>query len=472
MQINLLRIKNFLSIGDVEIRPGKITQIVGDNNQGKTSILKALNFAVQGSKDPSLVKLGEDATEVLLELSDNTTIRRRLNSDGRQSVDVKRDGMKATSPQATLDALFDQSSFNPLELLDPKARTAAILKSIDIPMTAEILSAEIGVPADQLPPLDYTEHGLKVIEAAHRYFFQRRAEANKTAKEKRTKFETYSKDLPKPDQTPPLNRAEIQVEKNERAEMIRHERQRITDIDNMHERAKRAQEKVTKYVGEASKIDEQIHKLEADLMAAKARRQEADKFIESARADVQTDFPAKEPHEKNIAAMEREVQEYELMTKEWEKIEAVSTQAKMVADCEAEAGEAEKFADGLNTTVEALHGPVKKRIMERAEMPIAGLEYKDGAFMVNGMAVDNLSSSATIRLAVAVARKLAKKTKVICIDGAEQLDEHTWQAFVDEIKGDDFTYFVTKVGEPFIGIDPAIPGADKTVTMKQGQVMQ
>jgi DNA repair ATPase RecN len=466
MQINLLKIRNFLSLGDVEIRPGKVTQIVGDNNQGKTSILKAISFAVDGSNDPSLVKLGEDSTEVLLELSDNTIIRRRLNSQGRQSVDVQRDGMKATSPQALLGALFDQSSFNPLDLLSAKERTEAILKSIDIPMTPALLAAEIGIPEADLPPLNYQEHGLKVLDAAHRYFYQRRAEANKTAAEKKQRWETYHKDLPTAKPAPPLTRAEIQVEKNERNEMIRHEEQKLRDIDRMHEAAAAGQDKVKKYVAAAAKIDEEVHELESKLMAAKARRSEADKFIESARQDVQTDFPPKEPIQKNITAMKQEVQEYDLMVKEWDAVDAIAGQVKMVEDCVTEFHRATKAAEKLTAIVDLLHGPVKAKIMENAEMPVKGLEFKDGTFTVKGVAVDNLSTSATLKLAIAVARKLAKKTKIICIDGAEQLDGHTWQEFMAEIKDDGFSYFVTKVGGAHVDPNGTV------VPMKSGQVMQ
>ncbi len=71
-------------------------------------------------------------------------------------------------------------------------------------------------------------------------------------------------------------------------------------------------------------------------------------------------------------------------------------------------------------------------------------------------------------LAVSVARKLAKATKIICIDGAEALDPETWQALRTEIDADGFTYFVTKVGEAFTfgKLD------DRRIKMDHGQVLQ
>ncbi len=54
-----------------------------------------------------------------------------------------------------------------------------------------------------------------------------------------------------------------------------------------------------------------------------------------------------------------------------------------------------------------------------------------------------------MKLACSLARVLAKKTKVICLDGAEALDEATYAQLHAEIENDGFTYFVSKVGEAF-----------------------
>jgi energy-coupling factor transporter ATP-binding protein EcfA2 len=270
MEVVKLQIKNFLSISDMLVKPGQINQIVGANNQGKTTVIKAIEFAVKGSSDGSLVKFGEESAEVIVELADQTTIRRKLSSEGKQTVDVKKDGFKAPSPQAYLDALFEHSAFNPLDLLDPKRRNDAILASIEIKLDETRLRAELGVSDLPMPPLDYTVHGLKVIDQAHKYFYQRRAEAN-----------------------------------------------------------------------------------------------------------------------------------------------------------------------------------------------------KDGGFTVDGTPVDNLSSSKVLRLAVGVARKLAKKTKLICIDGAEALDNQNFAALHQEIENDGFTYFITKVGSPFAG-----GPNDTVIPMENGNYVQ
>jgi len=499
-----LKIKNFLSLVDVEIKPGKITQIVGDNGQGKTSILKALDFAVQGSNDPSLVRLGEDSAEVLVELSDNTLIRRRLNSQGRQSVDVTRDGMKATSPQALLGALFDQSSFNPLELLDAKKRHDAIMKSIEIKLTAAELAGMIGVEEKDLPPLDYEQHGLKVLEQCHKYFYGRRAEANRDAEEKKKRWQTYAADFKGAD-TPRFTRADINAARENAKNIIATCQAAIDRIKAAHERNSKAMEKVERYEGERARISDAVKvlekkrdaidsetekeemeikrefdrkvqalwkasnekkaMLEREISAETARLESSAKFIKEARSEVIEAMEDDTPHANDMAQARLELANLEADERMIEAFEATQRNREMIAGMEREFQTAEAFAEALDKRVTALAGRVKKDVMASAEMPIKGLEYTDGQFLVDGVSVDNLSTAAAMKLSVAVARKLAKKAKVICIDGAEALDAKTWQAFKKEIKDDGFTYFITKVGTPHVDDGVVLP-------MENGQVVQ
>lgn len=461
MRITSLKIKNFLSLADVEIKPGKITQIAGGNNQGKTSILKALEFAVLGSNDPSLVKLGEDQAEVLVELSDTTSIRRRLNSEGRQSVEVKREGMKAQAPQAFLGALFDQSSFNPLDLLDPKGRTETILKCLDIKLTPEKLAEELHMTIDELPLVDWEQHGLKVIDAVHRYMYQRRAEANKVLAEKTKRYQTYRDDLPEAPKPPDLSREELMAKREECQKNITSAESSISHIKGQLAKEDEKRERVRR-------CEEEIQQIEKTIAAAQARKEVAEKFLAQAKSELCDAFESDEHYRKEVEINRQEIQKIELALKDWQSFEALESQRKMVHDMEKEVKEAQKLSVELDRRVTELHSPIPQRIMSSAEMPVKGLDYVDGDFYVDGVRVDNLSTSAAMKLAIALARKLAKKTRIICIDGAEQLDEENYDAFCQEIKDDGFTYFITKVGAPFNSISSL---EDQKLIMKEGSVI-
>lgn len=461
MQIVSLKIKNFLSIGDVEIKPGSVNQIVGKNNQGKTTILKALQFLAKGASDKSVVKFGEDSAEVMVELDDQTTIRRRMSAEGRQFVKVSKGDFEMKSPQAFLDSIFDFSAFNPLELLDPKKRTEAILNSIEIKVDEARLQAELNGPLVKIPmpPLDYTQHGLKVVDQAHKYFYQRRAEANKDVAEKKARWETYSADMPK-EEVAGQTREQIQAELDAANKKRSASAERLNDMKREEEKNTHNQIRVAKYQEALGKIDQEIAALEA-------RRAEGLKFLQDAKAEVMEALQDPGPEREKYNALGIEAEKIKAKFEELKKIEAQSKQREMVGNMKKELDEAEAKAEELTKKVEALAGPVKKKLMEGVEMPVDGLEYKDGEFLVDGTPVDNLSSSRALKLALGVARKLSKKSKVICVDGAELLDAEAFSAFQAEAKDDGFTYFVTKVGDSF----PVAEGS-KSFEMNAGQVVQ
>lgn len=445
-QIVSLKIKNFLSISDVEIKPGQINQVIGANNAGKTTVLKAIEFVAKGSSDATLVRNGSDGAEVILELSDETVIRRRLSSDGRQSVDIKRDGFKAPSPQSFLDALFDQSSFNPLELLTPEGRTEAILKSIEIKLTPELLAAETGMKIGELPPLDYSVHGLKVLDQGRRYFYQRRAEANRVAAEKKSRVDIYAKDLPPVEPAAPHTRKEIEDAVEARLSEVRTAEEKLKGILGTHESAKQAEARVEKYHSAVMAIEHEIIQAREKMTALEARKAEGLKFVTEAQKEVPAALEDDRPAREHIANLKAKAEETRGLLKDLDRREAVSKQFSMVDQMRKEHLEAEGFATSLDKVVAIFSEVLPNKVMLSAEMPVSGLEYREGAFYVNGSAVDNLSSSAALKLAIAVARKLSRKHKLVCIDGAEALDTDAYKALIEEVAGDGFTYFITSVG--------------------------
>jgi len=190
------------------------------------------------------------------------------------------------------------------------------------------------------------------------------------------------------------------------------------------------------------------------------------KILEATIAEVPAadSIPSRDSIIAEVKALEETREGALLQLKEWEVVESQAKARDMVGSMEREYEAAQKFANSLSTTVDALAGPIKASVMKRAEMPLPGLEYREGAFYVGGVSVDNLSSSLSLKLAVNVARKLAKKTKLICIDGAEQLDEESYKALHQEISGDGFVYWVSKVGAPF-----QAGAGDRIIAMEGGK---
>lgn len=456
MNVVSLKIKNFLCISDVEIKPGQVNHIVGKNNQGKSSILKALKFAISGSADGNLVKHGEDAAEVIVELSDSTQIRRRINSKGRQSVDVKREGFKAQAPQALLEELFGSSAFNPLELLDPKKRTSAILNSIDLKVTPPQLARELGIDEAELPFLNFEQHGLAVLDEAHKYYYQRRTEANKDMAEKKRRFETYREDMPAAPSVPFLTKDEVYAAISSAEEKLVEIDKSISEIDRLLENKNQALKKINQLSARVTEIDAKIRELNT------LRKETVDRLKEIEKA-CPNEIPDKSELLVRQGDIKADIEQHRSILKDIAAIENYEKQKNHVEVLKADYEKAKEFSAALSQKVDALAGEAKRKLMASAEMPVPGLEFRNGEFYVDGIAVDNLSSSRALKLAIGVARKLSKKTKVICIDGAELLDEENYAVLRSEIDGDGYTYFFTRVGAPFDG-----SAGDQVIEMKEG----
>lgn len=424
---------------------------------------------MKGSSDSTLVRNGEESAEVIVELADETVIRRRLSSQGKQSVTVTKGEFLTRSPQEMLNGLFSASSFNPIALLDPKARHDAIMSSIDLKITADQLGKMLGVLPETLPPLNYDKHGLTVLDEAYKFFYQRRAEANRDAEEKANRFRAFESDLKAtPEVTLPMTREQVQAEGDRLNEsLVATERELAMakgyqdQITSARERYEHLGRKAASDIEQIARLKKEIVKLEESVAEHKAQGQQIVIDAEALKAKlVGTENLLKVRDE-----IKEKIGELRVTSSSFDLYESRKRLAEKVEAMKSEASKAKDMADSLSAKVQMISKDVKAKVMSDVEMPIAGLEYSNGEFLVNGIRVDHLSSSQAMVMAVKIARKLAKKTKVICVDGAEMLDAESFKALHDEIKDDGYTYFVSKVGDAF-------ETNDNVITMQHGQVLQ
>lgn len=482
---NLLRvrIKNFMGISNVEIKPNQINQVVGENNQGKTTILKAIEFIFAGSTEGTLVKHGEDQAECFAELPDNTTIRRVLKTDGTQKVVVKdKNDLPIKSPQGFLDALIDHTGFNPLEVLEPSKRTEAILKAIDLRVTPDIIANRIEAKVEELPPFNYNQHGLKVIDEAYNYYDKRRTEANRDALTKHNKWKSYEADF-KPVLPPETSRESIKEGRTEIDARIVAAKVSIGQIETVEKANALINEKLAKYTSEFEtfkvnkdnkvlQLSQEIVSLEKKIEALKTELKHTEEMFVQKSADGKKYYEETQKGLQEVpdkSAYEAELQSCETFTavldgaeKEWSAYDSLQQQAKMIQDLESEWKESENRAQTIEAQAKLLQHKFKKELMATVEMPLAGLEYADGIFLVNQTPIDQLSSSLAMELGINIAKKLHKKLKIILVDGVERLDEKRQSDFYSKIKNDGYTYIFACVGDG----DPNFP----QIRMKEGMV--
>lgn len=457
-----LKIKNFMSITDVEIKPAQVNVIVGANEQGKTTILKAIESAAKNQGDGNLVRRGEEQAEIIIELKNEYVVDRKIKADGSNSVKLTRgfgeDLEKLSSPQGLIDRLFDNVNFNPIDLLDPKKRNESIMGAITLSVTAERLAEELGIDVEDLPPLDYDKHGLQVLDQAHKYFYQRRAEASKDAADKKKKYDVNNaemKSFSEPSETKDQLAAwKLQIDQDQTA--LTQEREKLkaqnTQIENENSKIDGQEKTLADYDKQISDAQTKIDDLQKKIAE---HQSDIDKINQSKAGYLAAvgkierkgliDFSAIDERQDLIDKLKSK---YDVKVAEHATYESNLKQVKMIDSMRGEYEAALEFANNLSAKVELLKSELKKKMLAEIDMPIEGLEFIDGAFYLNGNTIDLLSSSAALKLAIAIARKLAKRTKLICIDGAEMIDDENFLALSTEIKDDGFTYFITRVGDP------------------------
>lgn len=142
-RISAVAIRDYKRIHEVQISPhadSVLLLIGGENAQGKTSVLDALEAAL-GGKDAVLedpVRHGAEGAEIRVSLAPDAsgptlTVRRRVSPDGSSTLEVRDDLGAVKSPQTVLDKLIGARFLDPLKWLrlDAGEQRKRLLELVD-----------------------------------------------------------------------------------------------------------------------------------------------------------------------------------------------------------------------------------------------------------------------------------------------------------------------------------------------------
>jgi DNA repair exonuclease SbcCD ATPase subunit len=161
MKIIALEAENIKNLKVVHIEPdGSVVVIGGENEQGKTSVLDSIMYALSGANAiPSKpIRDGQQKARVTLDLGVIEVIRTFTDKGTRLTVKNK-DGATFASPQAMLDKLVGELTFDPLEF-----------SKMDAKQQAEVLKKLVGLDFDKM-------------NAKYKGLFDERATVNRKGKE-------------------------------------------------------------------------------------------------------------------------------------------------------------------------------------------------------------------------------------------------------------------------------------------------
>lgn len=419
VKIASLELENVKRIRACTIQPTEngLTVIGGRNNQGKTSVLDAISWALGGDRyRPS--QAGRDGS----------VIPPRLKIKLSNGIEVERSGKNSD-----------------LKVTDPEGRRAGqqLLNSfieqlaLDLPQFMEASSKE---KADTLLKIIGVGERLYELERQEAELYSRRRAIGQIADQKMK----FAREMP--------DHQNVPKEPISASELIRQQQDILTR--NGENRRKRQQ---------LSELEREAEKISAELKALLARQEKVMHDLEIARTN----------------AMDLEDQSTEELERNIENIESINRMVRANLDkekAEADAKEYRRQYEALSAEIQSLRDS-RTALLSGAALPLPGLSVEGGELTYQGKKWDNLSGSDQLKVSAAIVRAVKPQCGFVLLDKLEQMDLNTLQEFGAWMEEEGLQGIATRVstgGECSIIIEDGYisgtaPAQEATVTWKAGK---
>ena len=394
VKINKLEIENVKRVKAVTIEPTSngLTILGGNNNQGKTSVLDAIAWALGGNKyKPS--KPARDGSmnppTLRLELSNGLIVERKGKNSDLKVTDPS--GNKAG--QQLLDSFVEELALNLPKFIESSAKDKA-----------NTLLQIIGV-GEKLWELDRKEEQL----------YNERRTIGQIADQKKK----YAAEQP---QYPEAPNELVSI-----ADLI-HEQQEI--LARNGENAKKRQNR--------ENIVNSLHLSEARLKQLKEQLAQEEATHESLMSDY-------------IAANKSIEDLVDESTDEIESsianIEEINRKVRANLDKEKAEEDAKQYSSQYNNLSKQIQDVRDERtsLLDSADLPLPGLSVEDGELIFEGQKWDNMSGSQQLRVATAIVRKLKPECGFVLLDKLEQMDIPTLTEFGKWLESEGLQAIATRV---------------------------
>lgn len=401
IKINKLEIENVKRIKAVKIEPtaNGLTIVGGNNNQGKTSVLDSIAWALGGEKyRPSKAQ------------RDGSTIPPTLHIVMSNGLVVERKGknssLKVTDPsgnkggQQLLNEFVEQLALDLPKFMESSGREKA-----------QTLLKIIGV-GDQLDVLDKKEKELYNSRLAiGRIADQKKKFANE---------QPYFPDAPK-EMVSPSELIRQQQEILARNGENQRKRDRLNEITmNKH-----------RVLDDIGRLDEQISTLQ------KKKEQLTEEYNQAVRDEETARKTVLELQDESTAELEASLANIEEINR---KVRANLDKDKAEEDALDYQNQYAALTEEINQTRQA-----KSDLLQSAELPLPDLSVQDGELVYKGQQWDNMSGSDRLKVSTAIVRKLNPKCGFVLLDKLEQMDRETLNEFGQWLEQEGLQAIATRV---------------------------
>lgn len=407
-----LQAENVKRIKAVSIQPNGSPMVVigGNNGQGKTSTIDAIEIALCGGKriPQKPVRDGADSARIVVETED-LVVTRTINPDRTSSLVVtSKDGKKYSSPQKILDDLVGSLSFDPLEFTRMKSDKQE-----------QTLRELLGIDTSRL-------------DLARSVAYESRTLANREVKTLEAQLDQmpFHEDA----NSEELSTQEIQDALNA---AIAHNKR----VDALDAELVAIDKEIEGYENDVRKCDEEIARLKALLNAESVKKVYLVKTI--AETNKKRDAAYKE------ASSVQEINEQEIVTKlatigdENRKVKenaAYHAHVKRLEEKKAEAAQHSKQIDVIDAK--------KRKLLEEASYPIPELAISpEGGVMLSGHPLEQASAAESLRASMAIAIAMNPGFPVALIRDGSLLDENSLRLVEEMAAEKGCQVWVERVGE-------------------------
>lgn len=394
IKINSLELDDVKRIRAVKLEPSEsgLTIIGGKNNQGKTSVLDSIAWALGGDKfRPSGAAREGSAVppHLKVKLSNGIIVERcGKNSDLKVTDESgKRGG------QQLLNAFISTFALDLPKFMESSSKDkAAVLLQI------------IGV-GDKLAEYDTQENKL----------YNRRLEIGRIAEQKAK----YAAELPEYEGVPkePVSASEL-IHQQQEILARNGENQRKRD---RAEQLKAAHANITSRIeilrSQLSELETQQNSISEDL-----------KIAEQSAALL---------YDESTAELENNIRD----------IESINIKIRSNLDKEKAEMEAKQYKDeydSLTGMIETVRAD-RRKLLDDAALPLPGLSVDNGELTYNGAKWDCMSGSEQLRVAAAIVRKLNPECGFVLMDKLEQMDIETLNEFGTWLEAEGLQAIATRV---------------------------
>lgn len=409
-----LSIQNFKRITGVEITPhGDVIALGGENEQGKSSVLDAIQAVLTGGKSiPGMpVRKGEEKAFVILE-TDEYTAKRVFRANGTSEITLqnKATGVKESSPQKILDTWASSVGFDPLAFMQMKPKEQL-----------ERLRQLVG--------LDFTQMDIERQRA-----FDNRTVANRDHKTALAQYEgmAHYPEAPATEQT-------------------------VSDLVAKYQDAVAHNAKIEKYKQAAQTLFLEVEKLESDIA-------EIERKLEAMRAELVAKKEKQESARKWLASEKAIPIDTAPIQQSMSSIETINAHVRANAARAAKLVEVNKhkaLADELTARIDAIDAD-KATQLANAKFPLPGLSFTGESVTYGGIPIEQASQAVKIKISVAIAVALNPKMRVMLVRDGAFLDKENLKLLADLAHEHQFQLWIERVGD----------GPEVTVVIQDGTVAE